>query len=166
MTLLRDRPCSVDGCDALVGRKGARGLCHIHYKRVLRHGDPSVVGHRWAKRSIEERFWSHVDRSAGPEKCWPWTAFRSKNYGKFNLAAGDARYAHRFALELSIGGPIPKGMYACHRCDNPPCCNPAHLYVGTPTQNLEDAYRRGRLGGGNGGANRGLRYRIKANSTT
>lgn len=98
---------------------------------------------RWC--CVKCRFWSHVDKSAGPDKCWPWTggAF-SVGYGEFTID-GISYYAHRMALMLS-GTVIPPGMYGIHECDNKICCNPhvQHVIVGTPQKNSLDAHARGR----------------------
>lgn len=98
---------------------------------------------RWC--SVKCRFWSHVDKSAGPDKCWPWTAGTfTVGYGQFTV--NDVPYyAHRMALMLS-GIPIPAGMYGIHECDNKICCNPheKHVGVGTPQKNSIDAHARGR----------------------
>jgi hypothetical protein len=92
-------------------------------------------------RSAAERFWSKVDRSGD---CWVWTAVRVHGYGRFTIN-GQARsvLAHRVAWKLSQG-PIPEGLHVCHRCDNPPCCNPAHLFLGTDADNLRDCRNKGR----------------------
>lgn len=91
----------------------------------------------------EERFWAKVDKSGGPDACWPWTGCRNRQgYGATTLG-GKRTGAHRVALAL-VTGPIPEGRFACHKCDNPPCCNPAHLYAGTPLDNARDSSRRGR----------------------
>lgn len=79
----------------------------------------------------------------GPDECWPWTgAVTGKGYGKISLAYRH-RNAHRVAFEL-WHGPIPDGLLVCHRCDNRPCCNPAHLFVGTAKDNAEDMMAKGR----------------------
>jgi hypothetical protein len=95
--------------------------------------------------SVECRFWSHVDKSAGPDQCWPWKkGCYCTGYGQFTVK-GKHLYAHRVALQLS-GIEIPEDHYGIHECDNPPCCNPhpKHVIVGTPQKNSLDAHRRGR----------------------
>ena len=84
------------------------------------------------------RFWSNVRRSRG---CWLWTGPDDTRYGygRFRRMA-----AHRVAWELT-NGPIPDGKHCLHGCDNPPCVNPAHLFLGTHRNNMEDAARKGRL---------------------
>lgn len=95
--------------------------------------------------SPEERFWAKVDRSAGPDGCWPWTgAKKGKGYGHL-FVDGHFEGAHRFSLELALGRRLGSGMQANHTCDNPPCVNPAHLYEGTGSENGMDASRRGAL---------------------
>src|SRR6266542_5251028 len=91
------------------------------------------------------RFWARVDRSGGPNACWPWTGGRiikGSGYGQFILH-GKHTTAHRAAFELTYGAVLP-GMQVCHTCDNPPCCNPKHLWVGTPADNMTDRIRKGR----------------------
>jgi hypothetical protein len=91
------------------------------------------------KRSIAERFWSKVIKADG-DGCWLWNAGRDvKGYGNF---AG--RHAHRVAYELTYG-PLPEGVFACHRCDNPPCVRPDHLFPGDTTANVRDAIQKGRF---------------------
>jgi hypothetical protein len=97
-------------------------------------------------KSPEERFWREVGRGSDAE-CWLWTGAKSgsmpgKQYGYFNQ--GKVRYStHRFSYQLHHG-PIPAGMFVCHRCDTPSCVNPAHLFLGTPSDNMRDKYAKDR----------------------
>jgi hypothetical protein len=88
------------------------------------------------------RFWSKVEVGDVGE-CWPWRANKnSVGYGKFYSGERQV-FAHRFACEL-VNGKTPVGMVVMHKCDNPPCCNPRHLLVGTYRDNAEDMVRKGR----------------------
>lgn len=89
-------------------------------------------------------FWAAVDRSSS---CWPWMHCRTLDgYGRVR-ALGEER-AHRVAWIVANGRGVPPGMFVLHRCDNPPCCNPDHLFLGTQLDNIVDRVVKGRSGGG------------------
>lgn len=106
-------------------------------------GEPNkfLPGHR--ARPFLARFWSKVE-VRGPDDCWEWRGVRYSNgYGIIIVKNHKRVMTHRVAYELA-NGPIPDGMHVLHSCDNPPCCNPAHLRVGTAQENYQDARLRGR----------------------
>lgn len=91
-------------------------------------------------RNWPARFW---DKVALGEQCWVWTAnVNHRGYGRV-LYRGKVQQAHRVAWEM-VHGPIPDGLFVLHHCDNPPCVNPDHLFVGTHSDNMVDAVRKGR----------------------
>lgn len=102
----------------------------------------------WSRRRIPEteapaHFWSRVAKGTG---CWEWQGARvGRGYGHLRFGQ-KYTYAHRVAWELT-NGRIPSGLVVCHRCDNPPCCRPEHLFIGTQAENLQDmaAKRRRQL---------------------
>lgn len=87
-----------------------------------------------------ERFWPKVDRSAGPDECWPWTAFVNQDgYGTFSIE-GRSKGAHRVSFFLTRGH---WPQVARHTCDNSGCCNPGHILDGTYADNMRDKMERG-----------------------
>jgi predicted XRE-type DNA-binding protein len=89
-----------------------------------------------------KRFWSRVDRR-DPDECWPWLKRADKDgYGIISFQFVQLR-THRVAFFLSTNIQ-PLRMKVLHQCDNPPCCNPAHLFLGTPAQNMLDKCAKGR----------------------
>ncbi len=109
------------------------------------------VGGEWVSVS-NARFWMRVSETGS---CWVWTGARNKD-GYGYLRDGESTVlAHRFAW-ASLNGPIPDGGQILHHCDNPPCCNPEHLYVGTHADNMRDMANRGRAATGKTSRYRGV----------
>lgn len=104
-----------------------------------------AIAFRAAKRSLPlaDRFWRHVVKR-GDDDCWEWQGRRDRSrYGQ--ISTGDGRHTgtHRVSWELTRGAPGE--LNVLHKCDNPPCVNPRHLFVGTHTDNMRDARDKGRL---------------------
>lgn len=96
---------------------------------------------RKPRKAKADRFWEKVDRSA--DGCWPFRgAIDQRGYGRFSVRNVSVP-AHRVAWELS-NGPIRSGLHVLHSCDNPPCCNPSHLRLGTNAENHTEKIAKGR----------------------
>lgn len=101
---------------------------------------------------VEERLWSKVIIS-GPDDCWVWTGYKSpKGYGQMKDENNKVDRVHRIALRLS-GVCVGFGTVVLHECDNPPCCNPAHLRIGTIADNTADMVLKKRNKGPSGESN-------------
>jgi hypothetical protein len=136
------RTCTFPGCGEPYY---CRDYCSRHYKRFQSRGFTGVGPDR---PTTAERFWQKVDKTSSPSGCWLWTGEKNnQGYGRFDLWENRRRYrrfAHRFVLELE-GVELRRGDVVMHGCDNPPCCNPDHLSVGTQTDNMRDAMAKGRM---------------------
>lgn len=85
-----------------------------------------------------------LDKTGGPEACWPFARYTgTQQYGRMKYR-GSQWLAHRVAYTLEHG-EIPEGLDILHSCDNPPCCNPAHLRPGTDSENIREALDKGRM---------------------
>ena len=135
------RICDVEGC---VRAHIARGLCTMHYERLMRLG--TVERRSYGLDSLAERLTSGLVRK--PSGCLEWRT--AGGYG--SITVGDKKFStHRLAWEFAHG-PIPDGMHVCHHCDNPPCCETApsdaypegHLFLGTRFDNMRDMVAKGR----------------------
>jgi len=100
------------------------------------------------KKSLVDRFWSKFKRPKG--KCWNWLAsLDTSGYGLIRESHGSrncstTHKAHRLSWML-FNGPIPDGLYVLHKCDNPKCVNPGHLFLGTALDNAQDRDKKGRF---------------------
>lgn len=93
---------------------------------------------------ITKRFWASVS-VRGDGECWKWIGAQTHGYGSANID-GRRKGAHR-VLMAALVGPIPRDLFVCHRCDNPLCCNPSHLFLGNHADNMRDMVMKGRARG-------------------
>jgi len=92
---------------------------------------------------LKNKFINNVFKNK-KNKCWEWKGYLDKDgYGQFYPKTGNPKRAHRFSYELFIG-KIPQGMFVCHKCDNPSCVNPKHLWVGSSADNVRDMVNKKR----------------------
>ena len=94
-----------------------------------------------------ERFLQKVDKGKEQNDCWTWTGAQVRGYGHFRMQKPDGTWtmvrAHRYAYE-EFNGKFDNSLLVCHTCDNPLCVNPAHLFVGTAKDNVQDKVRKGK----------------------
>ena len=132
------KQCSWEGCDKPVRRND---LCNTH-SHQLRRGVPlTPIKKQRRGMSVEDRL---QDMSEDQDGCRVWThsLLASGGYGQINVG-GVPRRAHVVAYE-QVHGPVPEGMFVCHTCDNPPCINVDHLFLGSAADNAADMARKGR----------------------
>jgi hypothetical protein len=135
------RRCSVPGCDRAYD---TQGYCARHYMALRRNGDPTLVlQHQVHGKTLAERVAMYTKRARW---CWEWTGTRNPaGYGLINVR-DSPRLAHRVAYTLA-NGSIPLGMSVLHKCDNPGCVRPDHLFIGTLADNNADMRTKGRQRG-------------------
>lgn len=128
--------CRVVWCDR---DTRVRGKCDVHLQREKR-GRPL---HDPINPPFIHRFWRKVD-TGEHDRCWEWQGGKNpKGYGRVKRA-GSHESTHRVAYELH-NGEGPGDLFVCHHCDNPPCANPSHLFLGTQSDNMVDAVEKGRV---------------------
>lgn len=107
-------------------------------------------------KNKEQLFWEKIDKKDNPNECWNWIGASTRHYGAGHYA-GKTYRSHRLVWELTYG-EIPEGMYVLHKCDNPKCCNPNHLFLGTQEENNRDRARKNRSAHLIGGLNPNKRF--------
>lgn len=141
--------CCIKGCDRSVE---ALGLCVNHWRRNRKYGSPvALKSHSgmFVGKPAEERFLMQVKKT---DACWIWIACRDADgYGIFRGEVRGLKYtrAHRFSYALHTAD-VPRYKHVLHRCDNPWCVNPSHLFLGTNADNMADKVAKGRALGPRG----------------
>ena len=137
------RLCSIKGC----GKPHlANGWCRTHYTRARRHGDPlAVLQVQRHGLSLKDRLLANIEKTPS---CWIWLgSLDNHGYGRMNVG-GKPTMTHRVSWEVHKG-PIPPGANVLHRCDNPRCVRPRHLFLGDHAANMADKMAKGRHRYGN-----------------
>lgn len=132
--------CSFDGCDKKVK---ANGLCNAHNLQRLNGETLRPLQVQFHGLTEEARFLKRVNVKTKDE-CWEWVGSQKAGWhGQWRNAAGKIELTHRASWRL-FKSEIPGGLFVLHKCDNPLCVNPNHLFLGTQSDNLRDMWNKGR----------------------
>lgn len=145
---MTNRTCVVPGCTR---RFYARSLCQLHYDRARRDGTLASYAREISAPtdSLDDRL-RRIGWTATEAGCWEWRGARNPaGYGilaaGLRSTSGNCRPLHASrAAYLAWNGPIPEGLFVLHKCDNPPCINPDHLFIGDARDNSRDMVEKGR----------------------
>jgi len=147
---------------------GGRLCAHCKLRPVMRKSQvvcSRACANSLRLRPLAERFAEYYTPGK-PDACWPWTGAKDRDgYGVIGDEKRRQLRAHRIAYER-INGAVPEGQNVLHRCDNPPCCNPSHLFVGSVAENNADKIRKGRHNTANGRRHWNFKHGLYSRSTT
>lgn len=145
---LRATPCTVDGCQQSAASFTPQ-LCSGHRHRLRKYGTTDDTPVTARKKQLDGDFalvYTPAAKEAGP--CWLWSGQTNHNGYGMSRRHGE-KLVHRAAWVANYG-PIPDGLYACHKCDTPGCYRPSHLFIGSALDNSHDMLEKGRLFAGDG----------------
>jgi hypothetical protein len=133
--------CSFKDCGR---RLKSKGLCSGHYAQQARGERLRPLQLQYHGFTESKRFLQRIKKGRASE-CWEWTGARMNAawHGQWRSSEGKHELAHRAAWRLFVG-PIPDGLQVLHRCDNPVCVNPSHLFLGTQADNCRDMWAKNR----------------------
>lgn len=132
--------CAAEGCEK---RHHSHGYCNVHTQRVRKNGTYEPTPRVLRSRAIDA-LWLRLRSPAAlaDGECWTWPA--SVNAAGYGTTKRNGQSLASRAAWVEAFGPIPEGMSVCHACDNPPCCRPSHLFIGTAADNTRDMCEKGR----------------------